>query len=85
MNKDIKEIYVAIHNNKAVYANTNLQWFIDGMKALEPNIYSRQTLKTKLSEDGVAYFTGKLGTHYVIYKYPNPNYRGLTRVRKKKT
>ena len=35
VNKDFKEIYVAIHDNKAVYANTNPKWFIDGMKALD--------------------------------------------------
>jgi len=50
---------------------------MDGMKALEPNIFSRQTLKSKIKEDGVAYFTGKLGTHYVIYHYENPKYRKI--------
>lgn len=77
MNNETKEIYVAVHNNKIVYANTNLKWFMDGMKALEPNIFSRQTLKSKIKEDGVAYFTGKLGTHYVIYHYENPKYRKI--------
>ncbi|SRX52742.1 hypothetical protein [Aequorivita sp. CIP111184] len=80
MNKSLKEIYVAVANNNIVYANTCLNRFVKGMKLYIPDMDSRNTLKKKLDESGVAYYNNKVGTPYAIYYYKNSEYRGIKNV-----
>lgn len=78
MNKSVKAIYVAVANNNIVYANSSLNGFVNDMKRLYvPDIDSRNTLKKKLDERGVAYYNNKVGTPYAVYYYKNPDYRRI--------
>ena len=77
MNKRIKEVIVAIHNHKIIYADTNINTFFKVMRALEPTTPSKETLKKHLNKKGVHFFTNEFGSIYHICKYENPSYIGL--------
>ena len=77
MNKRINEIFVAIQNNKIVYADTNLNAFFKVMRVLEPTTPSKKTLRKYLEKRGFYFFTNELGSPFHICRYENPDYVGL--------
>lgn len=78
MNKRIKEVIVAINNHKVVFADTNITNFVKGMKALEPKINSKESLKKHLDKNkGVFFYVNDLGAVYEIYRFKNENYAGI--------
>ncbi len=74
MNKRTKEFILAIQDHKPIYGNTNLNAFVTGMKSIEPNFKSRDTLKNDLDENEFSFFINPSGLVYEIYRYKNPNY-----------
>lgn len=72
MNIRTKEFIVAIQDHKAVFGETNVTAFHTGMKGIEPDFYSKDTLTKKLDEAEFCFFVNKLGKVYEIYRYKNP-------------
>ena len=85
MNNEAKQILMAVYpNSRVIYSDTNYNGFVRVMKALEPSIDGRITLKKKLKENGgIAYYTGRLGAPFTVYCYDNPNYKVRKRKKKK--
>jgi len=79
MNNRTKEYIFAIHDHKPIYGNTNLTAFVEGMKAIEPNFMSRDTLLGRLDKYDFALFVSSLGLVYTICRYRNPNYKDPNR------
>ena len=77
MNDKTPAIFVAVCNHRIVYAKTNLNGFVNGMREIEPRFLSKDTLRKRLSADGFASFVGKKGDVYHLYSYDNPNYYKL--------
>lgn len=75
MNQRTKEFIVAISNHDTVYGETSISAFVEGMKAIEQDFYTRQTLTDKLERGNFAYFINKSGVVYEIYRYKNPKYK----------
>lgn len=74
MNKRIKEVIVAVQYSKIVYADTNLNTFVQSLKIIEPSTPSKATIKKHLDQKGFYYFTNDFGVAYHICKYENSNY-----------
>jgi len=74
MNSRTKEFIIAIQDKKPIYGNTNLNAFVQGMKAIEPSFMSKDTLKKHLDFYNFYFFINPSGAVYEIYKYENPNY-----------
>lgn len=74
MNQRTKTFFLAIQDHNAVYGNTTLNAFVEGMKSIEPNFMTRQTLSEKLENSDFTFFVNPSGKVYEIYRYINPNY-----------
>ena len=75
MNQRTKEFFIAVQDHIPIYGNTNMNAFVDGMKAIEPKFMVLETLKKHLEENDFTFFISSKGKVYEIYRYKNPNYK----------
>ncbi|WP_347373683.1 hypothetical protein [Aequorivita sp. Q41] len=75
MDARTQHLIVAIQNHEVVFAEKTVARFVDGMKGLEPNFITRQTLTVKLDDYGFYCFVSPKGKVYEIYLYTNPSYK----------
>jgi len=75
MNSRTKEFIVAIQNHKAIYGNTTISAFVEGMKLIESNFMSRDTLTSHLEDNDFHFYINPSGLVYEIYRYKNPYYK----------
>ncbi|WP_299548632.1 hypothetical protein [Seonamhaeicola sp.] len=76
MNSRINYIYIAISNHRVIYAESNLDSFYKGLKALHPSINSKRTIKKEIDERSLYLHVNEFGIVVEVYRYSNPDYVG---------
>ncbi len=76
MNSRINDIYIAISNHRVLYAESNLDSFYRGLKAIHPTISSKKTIKKEIDEKNIYLHVNNFGIVVEVYRYSNPDYVG---------
>lgn len=68
MNKALRQLYVAMVDNKVVAYGTNLSAFVKELEAIEPNIRNRAYFDREFDKSNIVTWTNDGGCVYTLQK-----------------